>query len=104
MLRGKVRRQIRQVQYLKEAVLEFLDCGDYSKGIARIRCTNPECGYDYFRPFVASLIGAHNGLRFIYYQISDLQQILQKGFEVKRVEIYKEIEKGDSIFIILSEV
>ena len=36
---------------IKEAVLEFLDCGDYSKGIARIRCTNPECGYDYFRPF-----------------------------------------------------
>jgi len=26
---------------IKEAVLEFLDCGDYSKGIARIRCTNP---------------------------------------------------------------
>ncbi len=38
---------------IKEAVLEFLDCGDYSKGIARIRRTNPECGYDYFRPFAA---------------------------------------------------
>ena len=29
----------------------FLTCGDYRQGIARIRCTNPECGYDYFRPF-----------------------------------------------------
>ena len=29
----------------------FLTCGDYMQGIARIRCTNPECGHDYFRPF-----------------------------------------------------
>ena len=29
----------------------FLSCGDYLNGIARIRCTNPECGHDYFRPF-----------------------------------------------------
>ena len=29
----------------------FLSCGDYLNGVARIRCTNPECGHDYFRPF-----------------------------------------------------
>ncbi len=29
----------------------FLTCGDYRQGIARIRCTNPDCGHDYFRPF-----------------------------------------------------
>src|SRR6056297_684738 len=29
----------------------FLTCGDYRKGIARIRCTNTNCGHDYFRPF-----------------------------------------------------
>ncbi|RLG30585.1 hypothetical protein DRN97_10355 [Methanosarcinales archaeon] len=29
----------------------FLTCGDYLQGIARIRCTNPDCGYDYFRLF-----------------------------------------------------
>ena len=29
----------------------FSVCGDYLQGVARIRCTNPECGYDYFRPF-----------------------------------------------------
>jgi len=29
----------------------FLECGDYMKGIARIRCLNPECGYDFFVPF-----------------------------------------------------
>jgi hypothetical protein len=32
-------------------VEKFIECGDYSKGIARIKCTNPECGYEYFRPF-----------------------------------------------------
>jgi hypothetical protein len=26
-------------------------CGDYRQGIARIRCSNPDCGHDYFRPF-----------------------------------------------------
>jgi len=36
---------------IKEEVEKFLECGDYSKGIARIKCTNPECGYEYFRPF-----------------------------------------------------
>ncbi len=25
---------------IKEAVENFLECGDYSKGIARIKCTN----------------------------------------------------------------
>ena len=29
----------------------FLTCGDYLNGVARIRCTNSECGHDYFRPF-----------------------------------------------------
>ena len=29
----------------------FCTCGDYFQGVARIRCTNPECGHDYFRPF-----------------------------------------------------
>ena len=29
----------------------FSTCGDYLQGVARIRCTNPNCGHDYFRPF-----------------------------------------------------
>jgi len=36
---------------IKQAVEKFIECGDYSKGIARIKCTNHECGYEYFRPF-----------------------------------------------------
>jgi len=40
---------------IKKAVEKFLECGDYSKGVARIKCTNPDCKYEYFRPFVASL-------------------------------------------------
>ena len=27
----------------------FATCGDYLQGVARIRCTNPECGHDYFQ-------------------------------------------------------
>ena len=33
------------------AANRFCSCGDYLQGVARIRCTNPECGNDYFRPF-----------------------------------------------------
>jgi hypothetical protein len=29
----------------------FLTCGDYWQGVARIRCVNPECRHEYFRPF-----------------------------------------------------
>jgi len=42
---------------IKEAVETFLKCGDYSKGIDRIKCANPHWGHEYFRPFVASLKG-----------------------------------------------
>jgi len=38
---------------IKEAVEKFLECRDYSKGIARIKCANPHCGHEYFRPFAA---------------------------------------------------
>ncbi|MCK5095187.1 MAG: LysE family transporter [Spirochaetes bacterium] len=40
---------------IKETVERIIECGDYSKGMARIKCTNPHCGHEYFRPFVASL-------------------------------------------------
>jgi hypothetical protein len=36
---------------IAKSVERFLDCGDYSKGIARIKCTNAECRNEYFRPF-----------------------------------------------------
>jgi len=38
---------------ITKAVERFLGCGDYSKGIARIQCTNPDCRAEYFRPFAA---------------------------------------------------
>ena len=36
---------------IERVIGQFRKCGDYTKGMARIRCTNPECGFDYFRPF-----------------------------------------------------
>ena len=30
---------------------KFLRCGDYTQGVARIQCTNPECRFEFFRPF-----------------------------------------------------
>ena len=40
--------------HIKETVERFVECGDYSKGIARIKCTNTHCGHEYFRPFAAT--------------------------------------------------
>jgi hypothetical protein len=34
---------------IARAASAFRLCGDWSQGIARIRC--PDCGYDFFRPF-----------------------------------------------------
>jgi hypothetical protein len=42
------RYRLKRIQQLGE---RFSTCGDYLQGVARIRCTNPECGHDYFRPF-----------------------------------------------------
>jgi hypothetical protein len=36
---------------IHEAVEKFKECGDYTKGIARIKCTNPDCKHEYYRPF-----------------------------------------------------
>jgi len=47
-----------RIIHIKETVERFIECGDYSKGIARIKCTNTHCKHEYFRPFIASLKGA----------------------------------------------
>ena len=39
-----------RLQRISSAVERFLGCGDYTKGVARIQCTNPDCKADYFRP------------------------------------------------------
>lgn len=36
---------------IADCVDKFLECGDYSLGMARIKCTNQKCDYEYFRPF-----------------------------------------------------
>ena len=36
---------------ITEVVEHFISCGDYTQGVARIQCTNPECRNEYFRPF-----------------------------------------------------
>jgi hypothetical protein len=40
-----------RLQRISKAVEAFLQCGDYSRGLARIVCTSPDCDEEYFRPF-----------------------------------------------------
>ena len=44
-----------RLERISKAVQRFLACGDYRRGIARIKCTNPDCGLEYFRPFSCSV-------------------------------------------------
>ena len=44
-----------RLERITKAVERFLDCGDYNKGVACIRCTNPDCRAAYFRPFSCSV-------------------------------------------------
>ena len=57
-----------RLERISKAVQRFLACGDYPlsgsgvssrrescRGIARIKCTNPDCGSEYFRPFSCSV-------------------------------------------------
>ena len=44
-----------RLERISKAVERFLACGDYRLGIARIKCTNPDCGLEYFRPFSCSV-------------------------------------------------
>ena len=40
-----------RLERISHVVDKFESCGDYTKGIARIQCCNPECRLEYFRPF-----------------------------------------------------
>jgi hypothetical protein len=40
-----------RIERITEVVEKFILYGDYSRGVARIQCTNPDCKYEYFRPF-----------------------------------------------------
>ena len=39
-----------RLERISKAVERFFACGDYRRGVARIRCTNPRCRAEYFRP------------------------------------------------------
>ena len=39
-----------RLERITEAVTEFLRCGDYRFGVARLKCSNPSCGRELFRP------------------------------------------------------
>ncbi len=43
---GKIR--LERIDSFKDSLIS---CGDYTKGIARIQCSNPECKHEIFRPF-----------------------------------------------------
>jgi hypothetical protein len=40
-----------RLERIRDMGARFMTCGDYRLGVARIRCTNPACGHDYFTPF-----------------------------------------------------
>ena len=45
----------------------------------------------------------YDGLLFTRYQIDDLKEIIDNNFDIVEIETYTEIEKDDSIYVILSK-
>jgi hypothetical protein len=44
-----------RLERISDVAERFLACGDYTQGIARIQCTNPDCRTEYFRAFSFSV-------------------------------------------------
>ncbi len=40
-----------RIECISRVAIRLLTCGDYRQGVARIRCANPGCRHEYFRPF-----------------------------------------------------
>jgi hypothetical protein len=40
-----------RIERISRAAIRFLTCGDYRRGVPRIRCSSPECRYEFCRPF-----------------------------------------------------
>ena len=40
-----------RLERIQQFADSFISCGDYTKGIARIQCSNPNCRYELFLPF-----------------------------------------------------
>lgn len=36
---------------ISEKVFQFIECGDYSAGVAKVDCTDSDCNHKYFVPF-----------------------------------------------------
>ena len=41
------------------------------------------------------------GLRFVYYEIDQLKKIIGKNFDIVKIKTFTEMEKNDSIYVIL---
>ena len=39
-----------RIDRITEVVEEFLKCGNFNEGVARVKCQNTDCGHDYFVP------------------------------------------------------
>ena len=77
------------LERIEEVARHFIIRGDYSHGIARIRCTDPECGHDFLSPVqygdrVQSVLSrAHSrrrfdqAARFVSIPLSDLAPMTQ---------------------------
>ncbi len=38
------------LERITAVVEEYLKCGDFKQGVARVKCINPECNHDFFVP------------------------------------------------------
>ena len=85
-------------------VLHHLTKKDLKKSIRRQKeVLNPE-GIAFHSFWKGNKVEHKHGLLFMYYEIGALEKIIDKEFDILEIEPFTEMEKDDSIYVVLKKV
>lgn len=85
-------------------VLHHLTKKDLKKSIRRQKeVLNPE-GIAFHSFWKGDKVEHKHGLLFVYYEMDKLEKIIDKEFDILEIEPFTEIEKDDSIYVVLKKV
>ncbi len=84
-------------------VLQHLTKRDLKKSIKRQREILNPGGIAFHSFWKGNKTEYKRGLRFVYYEKNQLKKIIEKNFDILEIKIFTEMEKNDSIYVILKK-
>jgi len=85
-------------------VLQHLTKWDLKKSIKRqAEILNPN-GIAFHSFWKGNKVEYKRGLRFVYYEIEQLKKIIGNNFNILEIKTFTEIEKNDSIYVVLKNI